>query len=265
MSITRLYPGDIFLTMEDGIKRIAVLGGDGLLAKELKKVNPNITLFTKKEIDVRDPKTFNRLDLYDVIIHTAALIDNDKVKSNEIDFIETNIIGTSNISNYCLYMNKRLIYISTDYVYEGIGNHSETDPIKPYNLYAWSKLGGECSVRFVPNHVIIRTSFGKSEFPYESGFDNLHTSKDYVDVIAPLILDVTESFDFRGVINVGTDRKSIYEYAIERNPSVKKSSLDIPIDFSLNTKKMDELYEAKKQREVSTQTSPTSEKNKKKS
>lgn len=265
MSIQRLYPGDIFLRMEDGIERVAVLGGSGLLAKELHKVDSDIKLFTKEEVDITKPKTFNKLDLYDTIIHTAALIDNTKVIGNEKDFVTTNIIGTANIVNYCLYMGKRLIYISTDYVYEGYGNHTENDSVHPYNLYAWSKLGGECSVRFVPNHVIIRTSFGTTEFPYESGFDNLFTSKDYVDVIAPLIMDVVNDHEFRGVINVGTDRKSVYECAIKRNPDVKKSSLGESIDFSLNTTKLQRLNEKKKQRSSNTQTPSTTEENKKKS
>ena len=265
MSIQRLYPGDIFLRMEDGIERVAVLGGGGLLAKELHKVDSDIKLFTKEEVDITKPKTFNKLDLYDTIIHTAALIDNTKVLGNEEDFVTTNIIGTANIVNYCLYMGKRLIYISTDYVYEGHGNHTENDSVHPYNLYAWSKLGGECSVRFVPNHVIIRTSFGTTEFPYESGFDNLFTSKDYVDVIAPLIMDVVNDHKFRGVINVGTDRKSIYEYATKRNPDVKKSSLKNPIDFSLDTTKLQRLNEKKKQGGTDSQTPSTTEKNKEKS
>lgn len=246
MTIRRLYPGDIFIKMEDGIDRVAVLGGGGLLAKELHKVNPDFTLFTKEDVDVRYPNTFKRLDLYDTIIHTAAIIDNTKVFGGESEFIETNIVGTANISNYSLRMNKRLIYISTDYVYDGNGNHTENDSVHPYNLYAWSKLGGECSVRFVPDHVIIRTSFGTTEFPYESGFDNLFTSKDYVDVIAPLIVDVVNDHEFRGVINVGTDRKSVYEYAIKRNPDVKKGSLKNPIDFSLDTTKLQRLNEKKK-------------------
>jgi len=245
MSIRRVYPGDILLRMNDGIENIAVLGGSGLLATELKKVDEDLKLLKKSEVDIRRIDTFKHLDLYDTIIHTAALIDNTQVKGNEIDFIDTNIIGTANIANYCTYNNKRLIYISTDYVYEGNGMHHESDPVHPYNLYAWSKLGGECSVRFVPNHVIIRTSFGSNEFPYESAYDNLYTSKDYVDVIAPLIMKVIQNKEFRGVINVGTDKKSIYEYATERNPDVKKIQLGQSIDFSLNTTKFKRLNEKK--------------------
>lgn len=245
MSIRRLYPGDIFLKMTDGIENIAILGGDGLLATELGRVDTSVKRFSRKEVDIRNPRSFNRLDLFDTIIHTAALIDNTKVENNETDFIETNIVGTANIANYCIDMGKRLVYISTDYVYEGKGNHKEEDPLHPYNLYAWSKLGGECSVRFVPNHVIIRTSFGTTEFPYESGFDNLFTSKDYVDVIAPMIMDISKNHEIRGVINVGTDRKSIHEYATKRNPDVKVGSLPKSIDFSMDTTKLQKFYEKK--------------------
>lgn len=238
MSIHRVYPGDIHIHSNDGIVRIAVLGGGGLLAKHLHKCDPNIRLFTKEEVDITNPRSFRLLDLYDIIIHTAALIDNTKVNDNRVNFIDTNIVGTSNISNYCIHYDKRLVYISTDYVYDGTGNHSEEDPVKPYNLYAWSKLGGECSVRFVKNHLIVRTSFGKDEFPYEYGYDNLYTSKDYVDVISPLIMEVSKNNDIQGVINVGTERKSTYDYAIKRNPNVKVNSLEQQKDFSLNTNKL---------------------------
>ena len=238
MSIHRIYPGDIFIHMNDGIENIAVLGGDGLLAKELKVCNPKIKLFTKDEVDITNPSSFKLLDTYDTIIHAAALIDNTKVGGNEIDFITTNIVGTSNMSNYWIGYDKRLVYISTDYVYDGTGNHSEEDPVNPYNLYAWSKLGGECSVRFVKNHLIIRTSFGKDKFPYEYGYDNLYTSKDYVDVISPLIMGVSINNNIQGVINVGTQRKSTYDYAIVRNPNVKSKSLGQEKDFSLNLNKL---------------------------
>ena len=38
--------------------------------------------------------------------------------------------------------------MSTSYVYEGVrGNYKETDPVLPWNNYAWSKLGGECAFK----------------------------------------------------------------------------------------------------------------------
>jgi dTDP-4-dehydrorhamnose reductase len=238
MSIRRSYPGDILISMSDGIENIAVIGGGGLLSTELKKVSPNIQLFKKEKVDITDTSTFRHLDVYDTIIHTAALIDNTDIKNNEVDYITTNIIGTANLTNYCLMTNKRLVYISTDYVYDGSGDHKEDDPVNPYNLYSWSKLGGECSVRFLENHVIIRTSFGKTEFPYPKGFNNLYSSKDYVDIIAPIIMKVVNNKDFRGTINVGTERKSLYQYALTRNEGVEPTSLPETKDFSMDLTKL---------------------------
>ena len=238
MSIRRSYPGDILISMSDGIENIAVIGGGGLLSTELKKVSPNIQLFKKEKVDITDTSTFRHLDVYDTIIHTAALINNTDIKNNEVDYITTNIIGTANLTNYCLMTNKRLVYISTDYVYDGSGDHKEDDPVNPYNLYSWSKLGGECSVRFLDNHVIIRTSFGKTEFPYPKGFNNLYSSKDYVDIIAPIIMKVVNNKDFRGTINVGTERKSLYQYALTRNEGVEPTSLPETKDFSMDLTKL---------------------------
>ena len=241
MSIMRMYPGDIFVTMSDGVNNIAILGGGGLLATELKKVTPEVKLFKRETVDITNTSTFKYLDLFDTIIHTAALIDNTNISGNEINYIDTNIVGTANLTNYCISTGKRLIYISSDYVYDGTGDHKEDGPVNPYNLYAWSKLGGECSVRFLENHVIIRTSFGKTEFPYPKGFNNLYSSKDYVDIIAPLIMEVVNNREFRGTINVGTERKSLYQYALSRNKGVEPTSLPNTKDFSLNLDKLKEL------------------------
>ena len=228
------------------IDRIAVTGGNGLLGRQLKKDSKGLimTNFSKEMCTIGSNLRFDELLPFNTIIHAAAKIDVNEIETKKDEFIHTNIIGTANLSRFCINNNKRLIYISTDYVYDGIsGNHSEDDPINPYNLYAWSKLGGESSVKFVPNHVIVRTSFGKSEFPYENAYDNLYTSKDYVDVISPMIINICKNKDFKGVINVGTKRKSIYDYATTRNTDINKSSLHQTKDFSLNTRRYEEFFE----------------------
>jgi dTDP-4-dehydrorhamnose reductase len=141
-----------------------------------------------------------------------------------------------------LKKDKRLVYISTDYVYPGkSGNYTEDDDLNPRNNYAWTKLAGECSTRLVKNSLIIRTSFGSSVFPYESAYNNLYTSKDYVDVISPMIYELSVS-DLIGTINVGTERKSVLEYANRRNNILSKSLPDAK-DFSLNLKKMMSFYD----------------------
>lgn len=170
------------------------------------------------------------------IIHCAA-IKSEKVDEDPIKAINVNIIGTSNLAKYCIHHNVRLVYISTDYVYPGTtGNYKETDPVLPQNKYAWTKLAGEAAAMLVEDHLIVRTSFGDPVFPYPKAFDNLFVSKDYVDVIAPMIFTLSLSSQ-KGIINIGTERKSLLEYASRRN-SVERSSVQVPKDFSLNTDKL---------------------------
>lgn len=223
--------------------RIAVTGKTGTLSQELQKLYSNIFVLDSEEYDITSPIIGSKLYIRDpdIIIHAGAVTDSNQVKQNPTQAINVNIIGTANVANFCIKNNKRLVYISTDYVYEGtVGNYKETDPILPHNEYAWSKLGGECSVKLVPNHLIIRTSFGSSKFPYESAWTNQMVSKDYVDIIAPMILEAAKS-DMVGILNIGTESKSVYEYAQRRN-NVKPNQKQTNETFTLNTEKYEQSF-----------------------
>jgi dTDP-4-dehydrorhamnose reductase len=224
--------------------KIVVLGGTGLLGKELQKIDSKLKCYGS-DVNVSDKTTlFNKLNEInpDIILHLAAIKDSIYVDNNPIETIETNIIGTANVSIWCSENNRRLVFVSTDYVYDcdSEKEHIETEGTNPYNLYAQSKLGGECSVSFVKNHCIIRTSFGESKFPYKSAYDNLYVSKDYVDVIAPMIYKVLIS-DFTGIINVGTEPKTILEYAQRRNQITAIQHIKSK-NFILNTTRYNELF-----------------------
>lgn len=222
---------------------IVVTGKSGLLSNQLKSLDPSITCLSKEEYDITDMSIVDKLHALQpsIIIHAGAVTDSNIVNTNKTHAINTNIIGTAHIANYCIDTNTRLVYISTDYIYEGTkGNYKETDTILPYNNYAWTKLGGECSVQLVPNHVIIRTSFGNPKFPYDAAWDNLIVSKDYVDVIAPKILKVATS-DLTGIVNVGTEPKSMFSYASQRN-QISKQVLPKSLNFSLNTDRYEQSF-----------------------
>jgi len=222
---------------------IVVTGQNGLLSKELQKLDSNIRGLSSNDFDITKEDIKLKLKSLnpDVIIHSAAITNSHDVDLNPILAIKTNIIGTAFLSEYCLENNKRLVYISTDYIYPGTdGNYKETDPILPNNNYAWTKLGGECSVKLVPNHLIIRTSFGASEFSYPQAWTNQIVSKDYVDIISPMILKVTKSNTI-GILNIGTDSKTMFEYASKRN-SVLPIKKSITNNFSLNTDKYEQLF-----------------------
>ncbi len=226
--------------------KILLLGGAGILGTELQKLDSNLICPSHKELDINNIQKLHEelfLTSPDIVIHAVALTDNRVVEKNPIEAIQTNIIGTCNVAMACCEFGIRLVYISTDYVYADYdrGNFSEGDCVSPFNFYAKTKLAGEIAVSAVNNHLIIRTSFGKNEFDYPEAFVDKWTSKDYVDVIAPLILEAALS-PLTGILNLGTERKTLYDYATRRNPNVKSVKLEdtnffTPKDTSLNLQK----------------------------
>lgn len=223
--------------------KTVITGKNGLLSSELQDLDSNLIGLSSKEYDISKKSIIKKLSNInpDVIIHCGAITNSIKIDKNPSPAINVNIIGTANISKYCIEYNKRVIFISTDYVYSGItGNHKESDLLLPHNNYAWTKLAGECSIRLVPNHLIIRTSFGPSKFPYPHAWSNQIVSKDYVDVIAPMILKAAKS-NITGILNIGTSPKTMFEYASKRNkilPTEKNSSNN----FSLNLERYEQLF-----------------------
>lgn len=224
---------------------ILLTGGTGLLGTELLQHRPDLVAPTRGELNVSDGEVVNdwlTSNRPEIVIHAAAATDNRQIESDPSDAILTNIIGTANVARACISTGSRLVYISTDYVYKGDkGNYSEDDEVRPVNLYAWTKLGGETAVAAVPNHLIIRTSFGRSKFDYPAAFADKWSSKEYVDIIAPSILELALS-TLIGVINLGGPRRTLYEYAVQRNPDVAKLSLgesehDSPADTSMDLDK----------------------------
>lgn len=237
------------------MKRILLTGGSGLLGQELLKINPSMISPSHTDLDVTlQENTIHDLSFYykpDVIIHCAAILDPKKLETRKDEVINTNIIGTANLAIACIQNNTRLVFISTDYIYPGTeGGYKETDPILPYNFYSWTKVGGEAAVKGVKNHLIIRTTFGPSKFPYKQAFRDRWRSKDYVDIIAPMIYAAAIG-DVQGVLNIGTDRKTLFSYAKERNKDVEPvftqdSGFDAPWDTSFDLTKWNNYKNGKR-------------------
>jgi dTDP-4-dehydrorhamnose reductase len=221
--------------------KILLIGGSGMLGTELRKLDPAIIAPTHDDFDIAELSSGAFGEDYDIVINAAAVKDNRKIEQNPKEALNVNIIGAARLAAACAEKGIRYVYISTDYIYAGTrGNYRETDEILPFNLYSWTKLGGECSARAVKNHLIIRTSFGANQFEYKEAFCDKWVSKEYVDKIAPMILEAALS-PLTGVLNVGTERKTIYQYASQRSQvkPVKLSDTShlTPYDNSFNLQK----------------------------
>ena len=238
--------------------KILITGGDGEFCKHLVREGKDLSFLTpsKKEADIRD---YWQLDRYfythqsefDVVIHAGAITrpmviheDNPKLS------IKTNIIGTSNVVLMCERYNKKIVYISTDYVYEGKdGNYKEKDALKPFTKYGWSKLGGECAVQMYDNHLILRMAMNKKPFPHPKALIDMKKSLMWIKDAASVTLKL---LDETGTINVGGKSQSVYDFVKEENPKIKPILLDdIPdvnmaTDCSMDTTKMKMLLKMKK-------------------
>ena len=238
--------------------KILITGGDGEFCKHLVREGKDLSFLTpsKKEADIRD---YWQLDRYfythqsefDVVIHAGAITrpmviheDNPKLS------IKTNIIGTSNVVLMCERYNKKIVYISTDYVYEGTdGNYKEKDALKPFTKYGWSKLGGECAVQMYDNHLILRMAMNKKPFPHPKALIDMKKSLMWIKDAASVTLKL---LDETGTINVGGKSQSVYDFVKEENPKIKPILLDdIPdvnmaTDCSMDTTKMKMLLKVKK-------------------
>lgn len=96
----------------------------------------------------------------DVIIHTAAWSDLDRCEREGDRVFLLNADATAVLAEACAEVGSRLIYTSTDIVFNGEGGpYSETDEPHPINVYGRAKLAGEEGIRAVgADHVIVRVA-----------------------------------------------------------------------------------------------------------
>ena len=230
-------------------KKILVTGGDGIFSSVLKKKNKSLNLIfkPKRECNILEIKSIEncvKKTKPNIIIHTAGLSRPMKVHNNNISkSIDLNIIGTANIVKICEKYNIKLIYFSTGYVYEGKkGNYTEQDAVKPFNNYALSKLGGECSVSMYKNSLILRITMTKKPFLYKKAFTNIKSNfmfhEDLVKILPKLI-------NHKGILNVGGKSQSIYSFAKRNNSKVKKikanKKINLPSNQTMNLSKLKKI------------------------
>ena len=232
-------------------KKIVVTGGTGRFGNCLKSIKTNHTIFfpTKKTFDILNTvnlKKYLKTTKADTVIHLAGLSRPMSIHEKDIKkSIELNIIGTANITKICSELKIKLIYFSTNYVYPGIkGNYSETDSLLPVNNYAWSKLGGECSVQLYKDSLIVRVCMTERPFLHKKAFINVKSSFMYHDEVAKILFKL---LDKKGIINIGGKPQYIYNFAKKDNKNIKrmvlkkKNNFGMPKDSSLNLKKLKKI------------------------
>ena len=222
---------------------ILVTGGQGRFAKVLKKNNKFLNLYfaSKKECNILNIKSLEKIIKKlkpKIILHCAGLSRPMEIHQKNIEkSIDLNIVGTANVVKVCKKNNIKIIYFSTGYVYEGKkGNYSEKDPVKPFNNYGLSKLGGECAVMMYKNSLILRITMTESPFMHKKAYTNLKSNfmfhEDLVKILPKII-------NYKGILNVGGKTQSVFSFAKLHNKKVKKIKLSIkdklPFNQTMNT------------------------------
>ena len=168
--------------------KVLITGGKGLVGRNLyEKLEKNFEVIApgKDRLNVEEKEkvitTIKEINP-EIIIHCAAYTDVDGCEINIKKAYITNAIGTYNISLASSEINCFLIYISTDFVFDGKKKnpYSEFDIPSPLSIYGKTKLAGEYYVsHLVRKFLIIRTSkiFGKNGRNFASRFPFLLKEK----------------------------------------------------------------------------------------
>jgi len=152
--------------------RVVVLGSAGQLGSEVaaRCASRGYELQTfDRELDVADGRAVRETLLSlrpDLVFNCAAFTDVDEAERNPLESARVNFLGAQNVALACREADCPLVFISTDYVFDGRAGrpYNEFDEPRPVNFYGRSKLAAErCIASLLHRHYLVRTQwlFGK--------------------------------------------------------------------------------------------------------
>lgn len=159
--------------------KVLITGGSGLLGQYLNGIlskkfeilslylnnSNNCNKYNSKKVDIRDYQQLNDIFSFfkpNVVIHTAAYSKPEITEKLPYESVyKTNVESTKFLSELCDKYNSKLIFTSTDLVYDGFQGEmlAESSKIKPLSIYAKTKLLAEEEImNHTDNYIILRTS-----------------------------------------------------------------------------------------------------------
>ncbi len=158
--------------------RIVITGSSGQVGRALQQVLIGHTVIplSHTEVDVADPASVDRIAAIapDTVIHSAAFTNVDACEQEPERARRINDLGTAHVVAAAERVGARLVYFSTDYVFNGqqASPYNETDATDPINVYGRTKLAGERHVQAARvSWMIARTSW-----VFGDGRDNFVTN-----------------------------------------------------------------------------------------
>ncbi len=147
--------------------RIAITGSNGQLGRALqeRKSTETLLLLDLPDHDITDlPRTLSEMESFrpEVIIHAAAMTDVDACERSPERAYHLNVVGTHSVAVAAMQCRCPLVYISTDYVFDGAKptHYYEYDRANPLSVYARTKWMGEQVARqLVQQHYVVRIAW----------------------------------------------------------------------------------------------------------
>jgi dTDP-4-dehydrorhamnose reductase len=260
-----------FDSQKDVIQRVLVTGGNGMLGTAVSncfRLLGHIVLplgsADANNGDHNDIQTTIPSFKPDLVIHTAAMNDVDACERDPDIANRINAIGAWNIAALCQEAGARMVFISTDFVFDGEKKrpYTEYDRTNPINAYGKSKLVGERLVRGAcPLSYVVRTSrlfgaggecFPKNVLKLAASQSSLNIVSDeigsptYVDDLAAAIADIVQ-FPTFGTYHVANSGEcSWYEFAeaILREAGIKSVAVNPISSAEWNSPAMRPAYSA---------------------
>jgi dTDP-4-dehydrorhamnose reductase len=214
------------------MQSIVVTGANGQLGQELQRLAKSFPaysfhFFSRTELNIADAAGVQRVfwDLKPAYcINCAAYTAVDKAESEQEAAYSINAEGTKNLAVAANENSAGFIHISTDYVFNGRGEHpyQEDEPTDPVNLYGASKLKGEeAALAANPESIVIRTSWVYSSFGnnFVKTMLRLMQSRTEISVVADQTGSPTYAADLaEAILNIIAGDKwkgGIYHYSNE--------------------------------------------------
>jgi len=245
--------------MKGNKKLVFITGSSGLLGNKLTEIAKRnyevVPLYNTRKLhpnslklDITNQKLV--LSLFskfkpNTIIHTASETNVDKCETHKEHAWKVNTEGTKNIALACKKTNTKLIYISSDYVFDGEkGLYTEKDKPNPINYYGVTKFEGENQVvQHCKNYSILRTSVLYGWHPWKQNFatwiinqlkqnkeitvvEDHYNTPTLADNLAKITIEVVQK-DLQGLYHAsGSERISRYQFA-------KQIAKAFNLDFNL--------------------------------